>query len=124
MFLSSLPDLYIIYHSQHLDPDRSPKTLANKVQFDFRLYFARRGSENMHAMLKSDLEIKRDPTTHLKYALKVTDEETKNHKGQEDGITTGYMVEVPGDKKNLCHKQNLKLSVQHRIYLSEQQTQN
>ena len=38
-------------NSPHLDPDKGQKELQNKVQFDLRFYFARRGSENIHSSL-------------------------------------------------------------------------
>lgn len=38
----------------------TPSRLANKVQFDIRLYFFRRGMENMEKMRKTDLRVHTD----------------------------------------------------------------
>jgi len=44
------------------------------VQFDIRLYFCRRGMENIPAMTKSTFEIKTDPKTGLRFVTKAMDE--------------------------------------------------
>lgn len=41
-------DLRQLYNSQLMDPDFSPISLQNKVQFDLRFYFCRRGNENIY----------------------------------------------------------------------------
>jgi hypothetical protein len=38
----------------------TPYGLSNKVQFDIRLYFCRRGQENMYTMSKSTFTVKTD----------------------------------------------------------------
>ncbi|CAB4026991.1 threonine dehydratase biosynthetic, chloroplastic [Paramuricea clavata] len=94
----SLEDLYDIYHSRHLDPDAGPRALQNKVQWDIRFYFARRGSENMYNMTKTTFTIKMDEKTGMQYVVKVEDEATKNHKQNEHDIVTGYMPAINDDK--------------------------
>ena len=50
----TLCDLRKIYNLMSCD---SPKSLADKVQFDIRFYFCHRGCENMHAMTKDAYEV-------------------------------------------------------------------
>jgi hypothetical protein len=45
-------DLQKMYGSVHLDC-KTPTGLANLVQLNIRLYFCRRGNENMHTMTKT-----------------------------------------------------------------------
>ncbi|CAB3989796.1 Hypothetical predicted protein [Paramuricea clavata] len=91
-------ELYDIYHSRHLDPDAGPRALQNKVQWDMRFYFARRGSKNMYNMTKTTFTIKMDEKTGMQYVVKVEDETTKNHKQNEHDIVTGYMPAINDDK--------------------------
>ena len=44
-----------LYKSKFLDPTL-PVGLLNKVQFDIRMYFMRRGAENMHTMKKKHFQ--------------------------------------------------------------------
>jgi hypothetical protein len=74
----------------------SPTGLMQKVQFDIRLYFCRRGMENMYSMDKNTFAIKTDPNTGVKYVYKRMDELAKNHQGIEEGYT-GFMTEKPGN---------------------------
>ncbi|XP_070198953.1 uncharacterized protein [Littorina saxatilis] len=46
-----------LYHSMYMNT-ATPTGLANKVQFDVRYYFSRRGAENMHSMTKTTFRIK------------------------------------------------------------------
>ncbi|CAG2220574.1 unnamed protein product [Mytilus edulis] len=57
-------DRETLYTSMYLS-STTPTGLANKVQFDIRLYFCRRGIENMHNMTKSTFAIKtnKEPLT-------------------------------------------------------------
>ena len=87
-----------IYTSPVLDPNRNVRSLQRKVQWDIRYYFARRGAENIHAMLKDDFKIFTDSTTGLKYIKKVKDEETKYHKETDQDIITGFMPEIKDSK--------------------------
>ena len=70
-------DLKKIYNSMYLNI-ATPAGLLNKVQMDVRLYFFRRGSENMHKMTKETFCLQQDPNTGLKFVSK-KDELTKNH---------------------------------------------
>ena len=54
-----------IYKSRWLDIN-GPTGLYNKVQFDVRLYFCRRGGENMANMTKDTFLVKRDPDTQVR----------------------------------------------------------
>lgn len=48
----SEPDIQKLYTSMHLSI-HTPQGLFNKVQFDVRIFFCRRGNENMHGMTKT-----------------------------------------------------------------------
>lgn len=68
-----------MYESVHLNPDAGPWELQNKVMFDIRYYFCRRGGENIETMTKGTFELKYDVNTKMAYVKKVRDEMTKNH---------------------------------------------
>ncbi|KAK3088834.1 hypothetical protein FSP39_024307 [Pinctada imbricata] len=91
-------DMQILYNSVHLTPN-TPTGLLQKVQFDVRLYFFRRGSENMHSMMKDTFMVKTDPNTRLKYVCKDIDELSKNHRESDKERTGGYMPQILGDEK-------------------------
>ncbi|CAG2223465.1 unnamed protein product [Mytilus edulis] len=80
-----------VYFSTH-----TPTGLFNKVQYDIRLYFCRRGAENMHTMTKSTFALKTDPDTGMRYIEKILDELTKNHRGNDKETTSGVMPEATG----------------------------
>ncbi|XP_070202535.1 uncharacterized protein [Littorina saxatilis] len=82
-----------LYTSLHLNPN-TPVGLANKVQFDVRLYFCRRANENMESMTKSTFCVRVDENTNRKYVMKMEDELTKNHRGMDDTFAAGVMVET------------------------------
>ena len=88
-------DLHKLYSSMFLSQS-TPSGLSNKVQFDIRMYFCRRGAENMHLMTKSTFSIKTDPESGLRYVTKSTDELSKNHRGNDKESTSGSMPEMPG----------------------------
>jgi hypothetical protein len=75
---------------------KTPSGLAAKVQFDIRLYFFRRGSENMHKMTKSTFALETDLKTGLKFVTKSMDEMTKNHRENDKENVSGIMPESPG----------------------------
>ena len=58
-------DLNKIYLSKDLDPEISPKNLQNKVIWDIRFYFARRGSENMYGMEKDHFKLTFDQERNI-----------------------------------------------------------
>ncbi|CAG2226383.1 KCTD1_15 [Mytilus edulis] len=86
-----------MYTSIYLSPN-TPFGLQNKVQFDIRLYFCRRGMENMPQMTKSTFSVKKDPKTGLKYVVKTLDELTKNHRSSDKEKTSGIMPENSGSE--------------------------
>lgn len=51
----------------------TPRGLFNKVQFDIRMYFFRRGAENMVNMTKDTFIVKFDEKTNTKYVTKHVD---------------------------------------------------
>ncbi|KAK7094075.1 hypothetical protein V1264_007745 [Littorina saxatilis] len=77
-----------LYNSIYLS-QATPNGLYNKVQFDIRYYFCRRGAENMHTMTKDTFEVKLDANTGRQYLYK-KDELTKNHRDDSEGYT-GFM---------------------------------
>ena len=79
-----------------MDPTNGPRSLQKKVQFDIRLYFCRRGAENMEKMMKTDFQVKVNPQNQEFYVVKVKDELTKNHKEMEN-IVSGVMPENKTD---------------------------
>ncbi|XP_021362124.1 uncharacterized protein LOC110455972 isoform X2 [Mizuhopecten yessoensis] len=87
-------DRHKLYSSQHLDVN-TPVGLYNKVQFDIRLYFCKRGTDNMHKMTKSTFEIVTDLDTGLKYVRKA-DEVFKNLHSNDKDVWSGNMPESPG----------------------------
>lgn len=81
----------------------TPLGLANKVQFDVRLYFFHRGMENMEQIMKTDCRVHTDLKTLQKYIMKTTDELRKNHQVNDKENYTGGMPKSPGiylSKKN------------------------
>jgi hypothetical protein len=76
----------------------TPSGLSNKVQFDIRLYFCRRGQENMHAMSQSMFTVKTDDETGLRYVTE--DELTKNHRETDKELISGVMPASPGKAKH------------------------
>ena len=90
-------DLTKLYASQSFDTD-IPTGLANKVQFDIRMYFMRRGGENFHKMTVKTFQILYHQETGLKYVCKAIDELTKNHRETDKGhCGDGFMPEMPGN---------------------------
>lgn len=89
------PDRRTLYTSIFMCTD-TPSGLANKVQYDIRMYFFRRGMENMHQMKKSDFAVQVEPKTGMKYVFKTTDEMTKNHRENDKENSSGVMPESPG----------------------------
>ena len=85
------PDRRTLYTSICMCTD-TPLGLANKVQYDIRMYFFRRGMENMHQMTKSNVAVKTD----MKYVFKTTDEMTKNHRENDKEYSSGVIPESPG----------------------------
>ena len=57
----------------------SPALLQEKVQFDIRYYFCRRGAENMHKMTKESFEVMQNAEGE-RYVSQAKDELNKNHK--------------------------------------------
>jgi hypothetical protein len=72
-------DLQKMYGSVHLDC-KTPTGLANLVQLNIRLYFCRRGNENMDTMTKTTFIVKQYADTNRKYIIKNADELSKNHR--------------------------------------------
>ena len=78
--------------------EANPTELQEKVQFDIRLYFFRRGSENMHAMTKTTFAVKTTPKGD-RYVCQVEDELNKNHQQNCTESYTAFMPERRDDPK-------------------------
>lgn len=52
--LNKIADLQKLYASPHLDPERGPRELQNKVMFDVRYCFCCRRGENIESMTKKN----------------------------------------------------------------------
>ena len=89
-----------------MDPDMSLESLQRKVQFDIRLYFFRRGSENMETMKKDYFKVQFNKNTDEWMVTKTWDELTKNHRDIENKVA-GVM---PEDNSNL-HILDLKYDI-------------
>ena len=94
-----------------MDSDGGPIYLQNKVQFDIRFNFCRRGRENMHLMKKAMFKVRKDYKTDHKYVCKIVDEATKNHRETDQPIQTNYMMENKGDK--MCPVRSFKMYIAH-----------
>ena len=57
-FMFSFTEDVKLYNHPLLDPKNGPESLQRKVQFDLRLYFCRRGTENIEKMKKTDFQLK------------------------------------------------------------------
>lgn len=88
-------DLIKLYSSIYCLPN-TPSGLYTKVQFDIRLYFFRRGQENMHLMTTTTFGVETDSSTGLKVVRKLEDEMTKNHRETDKEESSGIMPEVKG----------------------------
>lgn len=101
-----LTDLVKLYNSEEMDPDLCPVSLQNKVQFDIRYYFCRRGGENIHEMTKDTFQLVFDAELQMPYVKKVIDEETKNRKETDKEVVTGFMPQIidpyTGHPHKLC----------------------
>ncbi|XP_076100735.1 uncharacterized protein LOC143069814 [Mytilus galloprovincialis] len=88
-------DLIKLYRSINCATN-TPSGLYTKVQFDIRMYFCRRGQENMHLMTNTTFGVETDPATGLKVVRKIGDEMTKNHRETDKEESSGVMPEVKG----------------------------
>ena len=69
-------DVVKLYRSLYLNPN-TPSGLAKKVQFDIRVYFMRRGRENMEKMTKDSYYVASDAMGR-KFVRPSAGEMTKN----------------------------------------------
>ena len=93
-----------------MNPQNGAEHLQRKVQFDIRLYFCRRGCENMEKMLKDDFKMKYNEKNDEWYIIKIRDELTKNHR-EAESIVSGIMPENRDDP--MCPFQSFKNYIQH-----------
>ena len=97
-----ISDRLKIYSHPYMDPSLNAAALQRRVQFNLHLFLLRRGRENIENLKFTDFRTEKEPKTGLWLVTKITDEETKNHKGNELDKDTerGVMPEFPDDKKN------------------------
>lgn len=91
-------DLLKLYKSPLLDPE-THTGLANKVQFDIRIYFFRRAQENMHTLTKDSFKIERGENG-VRYIRKVGSEMLKNRR--EMDIENGPKPTMPATGGPRC----------------------
>ena len=94
-----------------MNPDGGRISLQNKVQFDIRFYFSRRGRENMHTMQKLMFKVFLNQATNHEYVAKVEDEATKNHRETDNPILTNFMPENKDDR--MCPVRSFKMYLSH-----------
>ena len=99
-----------MYNDSYMDPEGDNFSLQRKVQFDIRFFFARRGSENMDKMRKTDFQLTFDQKSETWFVKKIRDELTKNHRDREQ-IITGCMPENRDDP--LCPVASFKKYIEH-----------
>ena len=88
-------DLMKLYSSPFMDPDNTAESLQNKVMFDVRLFFCRRGGENFHDLKIHDFQIKE--LNGQSCIMKIADELDKNHKENDrEAHLSGVMPAMPG----------------------------
>ncbi|KAK3086405.1 hypothetical protein FSP39_017969 [Pinctada imbricata] len=104
-------DLQKLYNSLHMSTD-TPQGLYNKVQFDIRLYFCRRGNENMCTMSKETFRVRTDENSGKKYVEKAVDELTKNHRFDKEA-SSGVMPAMEGSSQCPVASFELYLSKLH-----------
>ena len=85
-------------YSSLLFNTNTPTGLFNKVQFDVRYYFSRRGMENMDIITKNSFIVGTNPKTG-RTIVKKKDELTKNHRENDapKKATTGVMAATGTD---------------------------
>ena len=105
-----IEDRVKLYNHPYMDPDGSPESLQRKVQFDIRLYFFRRGAENMESMKKDHFKMVFDRRTEEWKVMKNKDELTKNHREAEN-IIGGVLPENKDDR--LCPVCSYNMYVEH-----------
>ena len=88
-------DLMKLYSSPFMDPDNTAESLQNKVMFDVRLFFCRRGGENFHDLKIDDFHLKE--LNGQPCIMKIADELDKNHKENDrEAHLSGVMPAMPG----------------------------
>lgn len=85
-------DIHKLYSSIHMST-ATPCGLLNKVQMDIRLYFCRRGLENIPEMTKDTFIVDVNPNTGVKFVKKSRDELVKNRRYNEKENFGGFMTE-------------------------------
>ena len=89
---------------------QDPVLLQDKVQFDIRFYFFRRGSENMHGMTTSTFAIKTDVNTGRRFVVQVIDELNKNHNEMDRESYSAMMPELGNER---CPVKSFETYLQH-----------
>ncbi|XP_067678843.1 uncharacterized protein [Haliotis asinina] len=90
-------DLQMLFSSIHMDC-KTPNGLANKVQFDIRFYFFRKGLPHMESMTKDTFEVAVDPSNGVRFIRQRVEEQSN---GSDDEEPCGScMPEIPNSE--LC----------------------
>ena len=92
-------------HFRNYGQIATPTGLQEKVQFDIRFYFCRRGLENLHDMTKDTFRLRRDPSDGTEYISLASNKSDKNHNAKDKELVTGFM---PASKSPLCPVSSFK----------------
>ena len=90
---------------------RDPVVPQEKVQFNIRYYFFRRGAKNMKDLTKTTFIIKTDVNTGKRFVCKAVDELNKNHNELDRKSYTAMMPEMVGDPK--CPDSSFEIYLEH-----------
>ena len=96
-------DLIKLYNHPEMNPDVGPLQLQNKVQFDIRYYFCRRGQENISDMTADTFTLIYN-NTQMCYVKKVKDELTKNYRENSSQMITGFMPQILNPQTGFPHR--------------------
>ena len=105
-----------VYNSEHLNPDKGPTELLQKVMFDIRYYFCRRGTENFQSFTKQTFQLAYDTEMGISYIKKIQDEISKNHHEAGQEVITGFMPQLLNSKERphkLCPVRSFENYIEH-----------
>ena len=87
-------DLNSLYTSMHLAMT-TPQGIFKRVKFDIRIFFNRRGNENIYYMTKYTFQVDTDENTGRRIVKKVVDDQTKNRRFDKESAS-GIMPDIQG----------------------------
>ncbi|XP_036357306.1 uncharacterized protein LOC115209932 isoform X1 [Octopus sinensis] len=88
-------DLEKLYSSVYFDIN-TPLGLLNKVQFEIRLYFFRKGPQSMVEMTKKTFQVRVDSQTGYKYMCKAEEQSPRSLKTKTVSVCSGSNIQATG----------------------------